>query len=144
MILQERNFLCDGETYPHYYLCNYKPYREGIDKLSYSLIRFKKGERVDIQAWTACSAEGLRRIDITSNPVTLRALHSHETKVTKASDTSLDNLARAIATATRGRYMPQLLQKSVHVPLKGMDLEEREYELLIICTHSIRVVSFTL
>lgn len=125
MALQERTFLCDGETYPHYYLCNYKPYSEGADKLSYSLIRFKKGEHVDVQAWTDCAVAALKSLAISSKPVVLRALHSHETKLTNASGTALDNLARAISAALGGTYRPHLLQKKAHQPLKGLNLEER-------------------
>ncbi len=92
MALQQRSFVCDGEVFPHYFLCNYKPYKAGPDNLSYSLIRFKHGEPIDVQAWSDCASDGLHTIPFKSNTIVLRALSSDETKVEHNAQTPLDKL----------------------------------------------------
>lgn len=127
MALQQRDFVLDGYNFTHHYLCNYKPYFEGVDRLSYSLIRFKKSETIDVRAWTDCSVEALKRIHFRTSTAVLRSLHSSEEKVGAGLTSPLDILGLAIASAIDGQYLPHLLRKNkVIPPLKGLKLEARE------------------
>jgi hypothetical protein len=126
MALQQRSFVCDGEVYPHYYLCNYVPFATGSDKLSYSLIRFKRGEQIDMQAWTDCATDEIQKMVFPSKSIVLRALASHELRVQYVSSSPLDKLAFSVSSSIGARYRPYLLRKrKTHQPLKSLHLQDR-------------------
>lgn len=49
-------------TLNHYYLCHYKSKAAGSDRLSQSLLRFKSGCDVDVDAWSSCAVEELNKL----------------------------------------------------------------------------------
>lgn len=126
MALQERYFVLNGEFIPHYYLCRYTPLSRGFDNLSYSLLRFKKGEPVDVRAWIDCATESFRHISIPVGALVVRALHSQEIMSNDSTPSPLDRLAGSLAVVIKGYYEPQSLRKTrVNKPLKGLNLQER-------------------
>lgn len=126
MALQHRSLVCDEEIFNHYFLCNYKPYKVGVNNLSHSLIRFKHWEPIDVQAWSDCASDELHTIPFSSNTVVLRALSNDETKVQHNAVTPMDKLGYSISGRIGGRYRPYLLRKrNPHPPLKSLTLQER-------------------
>ncbi len=118
----------NGERIPHYYLCHYKPLSAGFDRLSKSLIGLKKRNPVDLEAWTSCAVESFAP-SLVSNPLILRALHSHETNVIN-NDSSLDRLGIDLANLLSGSYIPETLTKAhATTPMKQLSRAMREKAL---------------
>ncbi len=117
----------NGERVPHYYLCHYKPLSSGFDRLSKSLIGFKRGNPIDLEAWTSCAVESIS--NIISSPLVLRALHADEVAVVRKNST-LDRLGANLATSLRGLYEPEALtKKHVTIPMKQLSKTTREVNL---------------
>ncbi|HMH22715.1 MAG TPA: phosphoribosyltransferase [Puia sp.] len=136
MGLQQAFIRVNEFTYPHYYLCNYLPVSAGRDRLSHSLLLFKRGEQPDLDGWIDCSltilAEGLSQCSpgLFSGGTIIRALHHNETTAGSAGPVSLDQLGRALALRFDCRYAPHLLLKSrVTRPIKAFTRQQRESEL---------------
>lgn len=118
----------NGERIPHYYLCHYKPLSSGFDRLSKSLIGFKRGISVDLEAWTSCAVESFSH-PLLSPTLIVRALHSRETNVA-ANNSSLDQLGISFADSLNGSYVPETLQKAhVILPMKQLSRAMREETL---------------
>lgn len=130
MPLQLNHIEFQGEYYTHYYLCDYKPRSTGSDQLSQSLIRFKEGSRLDVEAWTECATQELGKIPSIERAVIMRALNSDETDVSLVKQTALDRLGKKLALEINGAYNPHLLMKSRPTKsVKMLTKMEREKEL---------------
>lgn len=110
MSLQRESFEHHSEIIEHYYLCNYRPQLEGLDELSKSLLNFKNGWPLDVEAWTECAVTELAKVEINERWLILRALNSNETSVDKPNK-PLDVLGREIARAFKSHYHPECLSK---------------------------------
>jgi hypoxanthine phosphoribosyltransferase len=131
MGLQSQDLEFDSETVKHYYLCNYKPKSQGWDNLSESLLHFKNGWSVDVEAWTECSLSELEKVSLEKPSLVLRALTSDEMSVSPLSDKPLDLLGRKMADQFNIRYKPNLLIKSrLTKKLKFLSASEREDEMV--------------
>ena len=129
MGLQEQNVTIGKETFTHYFLCHYVPKAVGSDKLSKSLLRFKRGWP-EKQAWIECSVLELKKIPNLEALVIFRALHSFETSIPKNSSTSLDDLGWTASQTLPGRYQPDCLYKGRSTEaLKYLSREERKAAL---------------
>lgn len=112
----------------HYYLCHYKSKAAGSDHLSQSLLRFKSGCEVDVEAWCSCATEELKKLELPENTLILRALSSSETFVTV--NIGLDRLGARLQEELKVHYEPGLLTKSkLTQPLKQLSKTERQTEL---------------
>ena len=106
MALQQTYLSCNGELYPHYFLCHYLPKSAGRDTFSHSLLRFKAGRQPDLDGWIDCAREALTTVTspanishenaiLTHDTILVRALHHDETSIPDA-PTSLDLLAQQL------------------------------------------------
>lgn len=130
MGLQCRQFIFEGKTFSHYYLCNYKPVRAGADKMSQSLVKFKQGVQFHVDAWSECAVQELVKNNLASSDKIIRARSSAEFGESKDDDSPLSLLCRKLANAVGGVYEENLLLKTrATVPLKGLSLRERELEM---------------
>jgi predicted amidophosphoribosyltransferase len=78
--LQHRRFTTADISVDHFYLCHYRPKSsEGHDRLSQSLLRFKRGIEPDVRAWIECSVVELRQKFVNSGAAVMRALGHDET-----------------------------------------------------------------
>lgn len=126
MGLQQNILVVDGKPFDHYFLCHYKPYSSGVDRLSRSLIRFKNNYSIDVQAWIDCSVQELKAILLSENFTIVRALHSYEKEVIE-SNLPLDHLCMALSSHTGSVYEPGLLtKKKTTQSLKSLSATERE------------------
>lgn len=118
------------DEYPHFYLCNYLPGSVGRDSFSNSLLKFKRGEHPDLEAWTDCTLEQSARLPVGPHTIILRALHHHEFTTNPLRPASLDRLGNALSKRLNCRYHPDLLQKSRPVPeIKKLTRPQRETAL---------------
>jgi predicted amidophosphoribosyltransferase len=108
-----------NSSFRHDYLCHYLPVAAGADRLSGSLLRFKRRTQPDLDAWTDCSLDFLRNIPfppdtipISPDTIILRALGHDETSAGHGFPTALDILGDKIAIRFGCRYLPSLLLKS--------------------------------
>lgn len=103
----------------------------GQDRLSESLINFKKAHPLHVAAWNECSLLELAGMALTENCGILRALNSEEESVILDGATPMDKLGRMIAEQFNGRYEPNLLSKLRQTAkVKYLTRVEREQELL--------------
>lgn len=130
MALQHQYIDFDGESLNHYYLCNYLPLYKGSDDLSKSLIRFKAGSPVDVEAWTECSILEMNKISLNKGILILRALSSDEMSTDLTHHTPLDRFATRLANLVEGTYQPDLLHKTQKtMSVKFLSLADRIEEL---------------
>ena len=130
MALQHQYIDFDGESLNHYYLCNYLPLYKGSDDLSKSLIRFKAGSPVDVEAWTECSILEMNKISLNKGILILRALSSDEMSTDSTRRTPLDRFATRLANLVEGTYQPDLLHKTRKTKsVKFLSLVDRIEEL---------------
>lgn len=129
MALQERIIASPSGPVVHHYLCHYKPRAVGADKLSESLLRFKQGYPVDLQAWTECAQAALVTV-LDPQTTIIRALSHKELTIINPPYTSLDILASRLAFQCAGQYLPQGLAKQrPTMPMKMLSRAERKKEL---------------
>lgn len=129
MALQEQIISCPSGPVLHRYLCHYKPRAVGSDKLSESLLRFKQGYSLDLQAWTECAQTVLTSV-LDRTTTLVRALSHQEILITNPPYTPLDLLGSKLAHQCSGKYTPQcLLKKRTTKPLKLFSRAERQNEL---------------
>jgi predicted amidophosphoribosyltransferase len=141
MALQERIIACSSGPVVHRYLCHYKPKATGADKLSESLLRFKCGHPVDLQAWTACAQASLASI-LDQHTLLIRALSHQELIVVNPPYTSLDILGSRLAHQCGCRYFPQgLVKQRSTLPLKTLSRDARKKELHQVYTIQYPLVS---
>ncbi len=130
MALQHQNIDFEVESVNHYYLCNYLPTYKGNDDLSKSLIRFKSGSPIDVEAWTECFLSEIKKLSFKKEILVLRALSSDEMKVYSSNGTQLDKLALRLANLVTGTYQPELLYKTRKTKsMKFLSLYDRIKEL---------------
>ncbi len=86
---------------------------------------------MDVQAWTSVACEMISEVGDGNKVTVVRALGSQELTIDDGGTyTSLDVLARGIATTLGGPYLPGLLQKTRQVqPLKLLSRVDRGLEL---------------
>ncbi|MEQ1588046.1 MAG: hypothetical protein ABL895_19350 [Cyclobacteriaceae bacterium] len=119
----------DGERITHHYLCHYRPWAYGFDKLSKSLIQFKNKYLIDVEAWVSCSVEYMSEFE-NKSPLVLRALQADELQVSQSTNLPLDLLGRELSRSLGGWYKPWLLTKErITRPAKTLTRKEREMEL---------------
>jgi predicted amidophosphoribosyltransferase len=80
-----------------------------LDELSKSIILFKKGNTIHLDAWIECAVESLEQVQITKGSTIVRALGHQEEVVSQ--DTSLDVLGKKLAEKFQAQYVPTLLKK---------------------------------
>ncbi|MDR3713232.1 MAG: hypothetical protein P4L51_10485 [Puia sp.] len=109
----QQSSLCgtNGNSYPHFYLCNYLPGSVGRDTFSNSLLKFKKGEHPDQEGWIDCTLEQSADLPIGQDTIILRALHHDEAAINPRKPVALDLLGKALAARFKCRYLPGLLYK---------------------------------
>ena len=130
MGLQLHHIEFQTENFPHYYLCNYQPRYAGNDELSKSLLRFKMCNKVDVEAWTECAIQELKKVKFKSDLLIIRAAGSHETTLSYEHHTALDWLGKKLADNFGGNYFPDVLSKSQKTrSIKTLSRIEREIEL---------------
>lgn len=128
MAVMRNTLVCDGEKFEHFYLCHYRPVTKGGDELSRSLLRFKKHEPVDVDAWASCSGKAIAKC-VPPRATILRALHSYEFEA-GPSDKALDTLCTTVAREASASYAPHRLKKrSTHRSLRLLTKAERFAEL---------------
>lgn len=141
MALQEQIISCPSGPVLHRYLCHYKPKATGADKLSESLLRFKCGYPVDLQAWTACAQASLASF-LDQHTLLIRALSHQELVIVNPPYTSLDILGSRLAYQCGGRYFPQgLVKQRSTLPLKTLSRAARKKELHEVYTIQHQLVS---
>lgn len=111
MGLHSRKIIWGKETFTHHYLCHYKPLTAGHDELSRSLIHFKNGRPLHVEAWTECAVNALKKIQIAKECAIVRALGSQEVLVDETVPQSLDVLGQHLAKSFGCHYLPSALSK---------------------------------
>jgi ATP-dependent DNA helicase RecQ len=149
MELQGSSITYNDCSYRYYYLCNYLPLTAGVDTLSRSLLKFKRGIQPDLDAWIESTIEIFHNIPISPGTIIIRALRHDETQVHESPPSSptpfsppsspvspspppycLDLLGQALATRFQCQYLPSLLCKSrTTLSNKGLTRDQRETEL---------------
>jgi len=130
MSLQETSITYNDSSYRHYYLCHYLPLSAGVDTLSRSLLKFKRGIQPDLDAWIRSALEVFHNIPLSPDTIIIRALRHDETQVQGAPSSSLDLLGQALSTPFQCQYLPSLLRKSrPTLNNKGLTRDQRETEL---------------
>lgn len=144
MALHQTYLSCNGELYPHYFLCHYLPKSAGRDTFSHSLLKFKAGRQPDLDGWIDCALEALaaatspKNTTFTHDTTLVRALHHDETSIPD-SPTSLDLLAQQLAEYLHIQYHPRLLKKrrpARAVKTFGKPRRKEELEGLYIIDHA--------
>jgi len=129
MSLHKSVITYESEVFKHYYLCRYLPFSFGKDDLSKSIIQFKNGNSLDLQAWTECAASELGHVGIAKDSLIVRVLNSREVSVSPPGNTSLDYLGRILARVLSCDYRPMLLKKNrTTQAAKQLKRDEREQE----------------
>jgi predicted amidophosphoribosyltransferase len=129
MSLAVQQLVCGNERFEHYYLCNYRPVTSGIDELSKSILNFKNGRALDVDAWIECSILELGKIKVERDCLIVRVLGSEETINPKA-NTPLDQLGKKLASKLQAEYHSGLLTKSRETQkVKQLSGQQREVEL---------------
>lgn len=130
MGLQKQRILYGDEYLTHYFLCRYIPKAAGSDRLSQSLVSFKKGYAPHAKAWIDCAVSEMRTISEVRESLVIRALGHDEQVVVENTGRSLDQLGVKIAHALNGSYQPECIQKSrVTQKLTSLTKAEREEAL---------------
>jgi len=130
MGLQCRSISFEGKTFQHYYLCHYRPIRAGADALSQSLVRFKQGLKLHVDAWSACAVQELVKKGLGTSGIIVHARRSVESRLLHLEDSPLALLCKTLAQSGTGVYESRLLVKTrATVSLKGLSLKERELEM---------------
>ncbi|HEY4334465.1 MAG TPA: hypothetical protein VGM89_01170, partial [Puia sp.] len=82
MRLQETSIFFQKNRYRHFYCCPYLPLGEGVDNISRSLLKFKRGAQPDLDSWVERSVRGFRETPVVLPPDTIiiRALRHNETR----------------------------------------------------------------
>ena len=121
----------DHASFRYHYLCHYLPLAAGMDILSRSLMKFKRGAQPDLDAWIDCARHTLTEYPPSSETILVRALGHRETSLRDARPTSLDLLCQTLARDFDCRYSPTLLSKTSETPAnKGLSRQERTAQLL--------------
>lgn len=101
----------------------------GADKLSESLLRFKRGYPTDLLAWTECAQAELAPV-LDQHTIIMRALSHQELIILNPPYNSLDILASRLAFQCAGQYLPQgLVKQRPTKPMKSLSRAERKKEL---------------
>jgi predicted amidophosphoribosyltransferase len=132
MGLQESSIFFQQIRHRHYFLCHYLPLASGIDTVSRSLLKFKRGAQPDLDNWLNRALACFHEIQPCLPPATIivRALHHKETLPGQDRPSSLDRLGRALSASLHFRYLPHLLQKSRPTTInQGLTRPQRETEL---------------
>ena len=140
MSLQETSITYNDSSYRHFYLCHYLPLSAGVDPLSRSLLKFKRGIQPDLDAWIENTLEVFHNIPLSPDTIIIRALRHDETQVQQSPPSSvapssslpssLDLLGQALSTRFQCQYLPALLCKSrPTLSNKGLTRDQRETEL---------------
>lgn len=132
MGLQETSIIFQNIRYRHYYLCHYLPLTSGIDAVSRSLLKFKRGAQPDLDNWLDRALCFLRESPVSLPPDTIivRALHHKETSPPQDQPTSLDLLGQALSGHFRLSYQPALLHKTRPTnTVQGLTRSQRQAEL---------------
>jgi predicted amidophosphoribosyltransferase len=114
MRLQETTIFFQKDRYRHYYLCHYLPLCSGIDTVSRSLLKFKRGAQPDLDSWIDRTLRGFHETPVVLPPDTLiiRALRHKETRPIPDPPSSLDHLGQALSRQLHTPYLPHLLYKT--------------------------------
>ncbi|HVU94894.1 MAG TPA: hypothetical protein VHE34_06695 [Puia sp.] len=114
MRLQETSIFFQKNRYRHFYCCQYLPLGSGIDTVSRSLLKFKRGAQPDLDNWIDRTLRGFRETPVTLPPdtVIIRALRHKETRPETDPPSSLDRLAQALSHQLGAPYLPHLLYKT--------------------------------
>ncbi|HMI60987.1 MAG TPA: hypothetical protein VK518_08765 [Puia sp.] len=130
MSLQETSIAYNDSLYRYYYLCKYLPLSAGVDPLSRSLLKFKRGIQPDLDAWIESTLEVFHNIPLSPDTIIIRALRHDETQVHESPPASLDLLGQALAATFQCQFRPSLLCKSrTTLSNKGLTRNQRETEL---------------
>jgi hypothetical protein len=106
MGLQIQHLEYKSEEFTHYFLCHYRPLSVGLDDLSRSLLNFKGGRQLDVEAWTDCSISELEKVPIKKDSLILRVLSSTEKIIHSVNDTPLDYLGKQVSEKFNACYSP--------------------------------------
>ncbi|HEY4111328.1 hypothetical protein [Puia sp.] len=132
MGLQETSIFFQKNHYRHYYLCPYLPIGSGIDPVSRSLLKFKRGAQPDLDNWLRQTLVAFQETPPALPPPTvlIRALHHNETQPHPGQPGSLDLLAQTLATQLQLPYLPGLLLKTRQtIANQNLTRPQREAEL---------------
>jgi predicted amidophosphoribosyltransferase len=132
MTLRESSIFFQNTRYRYYYLCPYLPLGIGIDPVSRSLLKFKRGKQPDLNDWIEHAWQGLREIVPAPPPDTIiiRALHHNETRPDPNHPTPLDLLGQTLSTHLYFPYKPGLLLKTRPTSInQSLTRPQREAEL---------------
>ncbi len=147
MPLQETSITYNNYLYRYYYLYHYLPLTAGVDPLSRSLLKFKRGTQPDLDNWIQTTLREFHNIPLSPDTIIIRALRHDETQVHEPSLSSapvpsspppsspppysLDLLGQALATCFQCQYLPSLLVKSHPTTSnKGLTRDQRDLELI--------------
>src|SRR5579872_143690 len=99
MRLQQTSILFQKHRYRHFFCCHYLPLSSGIDTVSRSLLKFKRGAQPDLDNWLNRAIDSFRETPVDLPPATIiiRALRHKETRSTPDSPTSLDLLGQTLS-----------------------------------------------
>src|ERR1700754_106808 len=81
MSLHETSITYNDSIYRHYYLCPYLPLSAGVDPLSRSLLKFKRGTQPDLDNWIHTTLREFHNIPLSPDTIIIRALRHDETQV---------------------------------------------------------------
>ncbi|HLZ87856.1 MAG TPA: phosphoribosyltransferase [Puia sp.] len=132
MGLQETSVIFQKIRYRHYFLCHYLPLTSGIDTVSRSLLKFKRGAQPDLENWLHRTRCALRETPISLPPDTIiiRALHHNETSPSQNRPISLDLLGQTLSGHFHFPYLPGLLAKTRPTNTnQALTLRQRQAEL---------------
>lgn len=132
MKLQETTIFFQRNRYRHYYLCHYLPLCSGIDTVSRSLLKFKRGAQPDLGNWIDRTLNGFRETPVLLPPdsVIIRALRHKETLPISDPPSSLDHLGQALSVQLDAPYHPHLLYKTRATLInQGLTRQQRSSEL---------------
>jgi len=132
MKLQESIIFFQKHRYRHYYLCHYLPLCSGIDTVSRSLLKFKRGAQPDLGNWIDRTLHAFRETGVILPPDSLiiRALRHKETLPISDPPSSLDRLGQALSAQLNTAYHPHLLYKTRSTLInQGLTRRQRTTEL---------------
>ncbi|GGB14886.1 ComF family protein [Puia dinghuensis] len=132
MGLQETSIIFQNIRHRHYYLCDYLPLTSGIDPVSRSLLKFKRGVQPDLDNWLSKTRCALHTKPLTLPPDTIiiRALHHKETRAAQDRPSTLDLLGQTLSGHFHFPYHPQLLHKTRPTnTVQGLTRRQRQAEL---------------
>jgi hypothetical protein len=158
MKLQMSIIFFQYKVYRHYYLCQYLPLTSGVDTVSRSLLKFKRGAQPDRDNWLNRAVAALGDIlpTLPADTIIIRALHHNETSPASLNShlipidypdvrkspltpinqpaairpSSLDLLGQALSARSGFPYLPALLKTHHPTALnQGLTRNQRESEL---------------